>query len=61
MPRPVFLEQKNLVPSTSNLRLAAVRRFAYEASDTGLLNPELAAGIRRAKGAKRSGVRVGNW
>src|SRR5664279_220129 len=45
-----FLEQKNLVPSTTiNVRLAAVRRLAYEASDTGLLSPELAAGIRRVK------------
>lgn len=56
-----FLEQKNLAPSTINVRLAAVRRLAYEASDTGLLSPELAAGIRRVKGAKRLGVRVGNW
>jgi hypothetical protein len=31
-----FLEQKNLAPSTINVRLAAVRRLAYEASDTGL-------------------------
>src|SRR6266516_7004944 len=56
-----FLEQKNLVPSTINVRLAAVRRLAYEASDTGLLSPELAAGIRRVKGAKRLGFRAGNW
>jgi hypothetical protein len=48
-----FLEQKNFAPSTINVRLAAVRRLAYEASDTGLLSPELAAGIRRVKGAKR--------
>ena len=27
----------------------------------GLLSPELAAGIRRVKGAKRLGVRIGNW
>jgi len=47
-----FLEQKNLAP---------VRRLAYEASDTGLLSPELAAGIRRVKGAKRLGVRIGKW
>jgi site-specific recombinase XerD len=39
----------------------AVRRLAYEAADTGLLSPELAAGIRRVKGAKRIGVRLGNW
>src|SRR5215471_9872313 len=56
-----FLEQKNLAPSTINVRLAAVRQLAYEASDTGLLSPELAAGIRRVKGAKRLGVRIGNW
>jgi hypothetical protein len=51
-----FLEQKNLAPSTINVRRAAVRRLAYEGSDTGLLSPELAAGIRRVKGAKRLGV-----
>lgn len=56
-----FLEQKNLAPATINVRLAAVRRLAYEASDTGLLSPDLAAGIRRVKGAKRLGVRIGNW
>ena len=56
-----FLEQKNLAPSTINVRLAAVRRLAYDASDTGLLSPDLAAGIRRVKGAKRLGVRIGNW
>ena len=56
-----YLEQKNLAPSTINVRLAAVRRLAYEASDSGLLSPELAAGIARVKGAKRLGVRIGNW
>ncbi len=38
-----------------------MRRLAYEAADTGLLSPELAAGIRRVKGARRVGVRLGNW
>jgi hypothetical protein len=55
---PVFPRTEE---STINVRLAAVRRLAYEASDTGLLSPELAAGIRRVKGAKRLGVWVGNW
>ena len=55
------LESRKLAPSTINLRLAAVRRLAYEASDNGLLNPDLAAGIRRVKGAKRLGMRLGNW
>jgi hypothetical protein len=41
--------------------LAAVRRLAYEAADCGLLSADLAAGIRRVKGAKRLGMPVGNW
>src|ERR1700730_17677639 len=53
-----FLEHKNLAPSTINVRLAAVRRLAYEAADTGLLTPELAAGIGRGHGANRLGVRM---
>ena len=57
----IDLEQRRYAPPTINLRLAAVRRLAYEASDCGLLSPDLAAGIRRVKGAKRLGVRVGNW
>jgi hypothetical protein len=55
-----FLEQKNPAPSTINVRLAAVRRLAFEAADTDLLSPELAAGISRVKGAKRLGVWIGN-
>jgi integrase len=50
-----------MVGQTINLRLAAVRRLVYEASDCGLLSPDLAAGIRRVKGARRLGVRIGNW
>jgi site-specific recombinase XerD len=55
------LEARRLAPATINLRLAAVRRLAYEASDNCLLSPDLAASIRRVKGAKRLGVRLGNW
>ena len=57
----IFLEQAKYASSTINLRLAAVRRLAYEAADCGLLSPDLAAGIRRVKGAKKHGVRLGNW
>jgi site-specific recombinase XerD len=57
----MYLEERHLAPATINLRLAAVRRLAYEAADSGLLSPELAAGIRRVKGAKKLGVRLGNW
>ena len=38
-----------------------MRRLAYEAADSGLLSPELAAGIRRVKGVKQLGARTGNW
>jgi hypothetical protein len=57
----IFLENRNLASGTINGRLAAVRRLAYEAADAGLLSPELAAGIRRVKGVKKLGVRLGNW
>ena len=57
----IHLEDKLLAPGTVNVRLAAVRRLAYEAADTGLLSPELAAGIRRVKGCKKLGIRLGNW
>ena len=55
------LEQKQYAPSTINLRLVTVRGVAYEAAESGLLSPELAAGIRRVKGVRRLGIRVGNW
>lgn len=57
----IHLESPQLAPGTINGRLAAVRRLAYEAADSGLLSTELAAGIRRVKGAKYVGVRLGNW
>jgi len=57
----IHLESRQLAPGTINGRLAAVRRLAYEAADSGLLSPDLAAGIRRVKGPKNLGVRLGNW
>ena len=57
----ISLEQQHYASTTINLRLAAVRRLAYEAADCGLLSADLAAGIRRVKGAKRLGMPVGNW
>ena len=54
-------ESLGLAAGTINQRLAAVRRLAYETADSGLLSPELAAGIRRVKGVKQLGCRVGNW
>ena len=41
--------------------MGAVRPLAYEAAEYGLLSPDLAAGIRRVKGVKKIGVRLGTW
>ena len=57
----MHLESRELAPGTINLRLGAVRRLVYEAADCGLLSADLAAGIRRVKGVKKLGVRLGNW
>ena len=51
------LESRRLSSSTINLRLAAVRRVAYEAADTGLLSPELAAGRHRKSQGREEGGR----
>jgi integrase/recombinase XerD len=53
--------RQRLAPSSINVRLAAIRKLASEAADNGLLAPELAAGIAKVRGAKRLGVRAGNW
>jgi site-specific recombinase XerD len=57
----LHLEDRHLAAGTINVRLAAVRRLAYEAADSGLLSADLAAGIRRVKGVKKLGCRLGNW
>ena len=55
------LVENALSASTINVRMTAIRRLAAEAADNGLMPPELAAGIGRVKGAKREGIRTGNW
>ena len=55
------LQAKGLASNSVNVRICAIRRLALEAGDNGLLSPEIAAGIGRVKGAKRSGVRLGRW
>jgi len=55
------LAERGLASGTINVRMAAVRRLAYEAADSGLLSPELAAGIQRVKGVRKLGSRLGNW
>jgi len=57
----MHLESRGLAANTVNQQLVAVRRLAHEAADSGLLSPELAAGISRVKGVKQLGFRSGNW
>ena len=56
-----FLESLQLSAATVNMHLSAIRRLADEAAESSLLTPELAIGIRRVKGVKRLGRRIGNW
>jgi site-specific recombinase XerD len=57
----VSLEERKLGSSSIIVRMSAIRKLAAEASDNGLLAPELAAGIARVRSAKTVGIRVGNW
>jgi len=53
--------QRILSSATVNLRLAAVRALAQEAADQGLLDQAEAAAIRRVRGERVSGSRMGMW
>ena len=55
------LEASRLGAVSINVRITAVRKLAVEATDNGLLAPELAAGITRVNLTKSKGVRIGNW
>lgn len=55
------LEAAGLAPSTINVRLAALRKLAAEAMETGWLDAAVGQGVARVKGAKSAGVRRGNW
>jgi hypothetical protein len=59
--RVVSLETHGLGSSSIIIRMPAIRKLAVEAANSGLLAPELAAGISRVRSAKSVGVRVGNW
>jgi site-specific recombinase XerC len=56
-----FLERLSLSAATINLYLSAIRRLADESAESGWLSPEMAIGIRRVKGGKLLGRRIGNW
>jgi integrase len=55
------LRKDGVSPSSINQRMLAIRRFAREAADNGLLDPQLASGIVAIKGVKYQGRRTGNW
>src|ERR1022692_2937434 len=48
----VSLDERGLGSSSIIVRMSAIRKLAVEATDNGLLTPELAAGIARVKSAK---------
>src|SRR5260370_40042133 len=52
----MHLESRGLAANSINQQLAAVRRLAHEAAASGLLSPEWAAGISRAKGVEQPGL-----
>src|SRR3984893_1429443 len=56
-----FLERLSLSAATINLHLSPIRRLADESAESGWLSPEHAIGIRRIKGVKRLGRKMGNW
>ncbi len=55
------MADRGLILPEQFAKALAIRKLAAEAADSGLLAPELAAGIARVKGAKTVGVRMGSW
>lgn len=55
------LREAGMSASSVNQRLSAIRKLAAEAADNGLLDAQIAGGIRAVKGARQEGQRTGNW
>jgi len=55
----LHLEQRRYAPATINLRLAAIRRVAYEASDAGLLSADAPATLRTVRDQAMLALLVG--
>jgi hypothetical protein len=55
----IHLESRHLAPGTINLRLGAVRRLAYEASDCGLLSSAWPPAYDASRGLRRSASDLG--
>jgi integrase len=58
--RAAMLE-RNLSPSTINVRLSAVRKLIGEAKRNGILDAEQAAQIADIPNIRQQGTRLGNW
>ncbi len=57
----MFHRRRRPAPSRRYRKLRLFLCCVVERLCAGLLSPDLAAGIRRAKGAKPVGARIGNW
>jgi site-specific recombinase XerD len=55
------LRAANVPAASINQRLTALRKFALEAADNGLIDEATAQAIRRVEGVRREGQRIGNW
>lgn len=55
------LREQGVPAASLNQRLTALRKFAYEAADNGLVDPATAQAIARVEGVRRSGQRLGAW
>jgi len=55
------LKAQDVGAPSINQRLVAIRRFALEAADNGLIEPIVADGIRRIKSIPQHGQKSGNW
>ncbi|MCD9184870.1 MAG: tyrosine-type recombinase/integrase [Pyrinomonadaceae bacterium] len=55
------LRERKLSAATINQKLSAVRKFATESEDNGLIDSQVANGIRAVKGVPFRGRRTGNW
>ena len=56
-----LLEESGLSPATVNKHLTAIRQLALEIRDAGLISPQRAQAIKRVKGVKIAGQRMGTW
>ena len=55
------LKADGVTASSINQRLAAIRKFAMEAADNGLIDESTAQAIKRVPYIKRQGRKLGNW